>query len=317
MVEHRPFKPRVAGSNPARLTRPRPHSLTDRTPGFHPSNGGSTPPGGAAGLAQRESACLTSKRSLVRTHHPAPVVYLSKDKKLEKEIDLLIHLQNLDLEVDKGKERRKSLSSQIENIEFRLKEIEKDLMSKKEELKQTKKQRRSKEKRIDEIDSLLHKHEEEKYHIKSKSEFEALDREIDKLQEEKVKEEDTLLELMEKEDGLINLLPSLEKEMNEEKRRLIKKKEDIGVDIEDINQREEKFKKDREKLTNQISKLHFEQYEQLRKVKNGLAVVEAKDGVCGGCSMKISPSIMGQVRRGEIVYCENCNRIIYTLERKS
>ena len=236
---------------------------------------------------------------------------------MKKEIDLLIHLQNLDLEVDKGRGESKSLSSKIEQIDFRLKEIEKDLVSKKEELKQTKKQKRGKEKRIDEIDSLLDKHEKEKYHVKSKSEFEALDREINRLQEEKVKEEDILLELMEKEDELINLLPSLGKEMDEEKKKLIKEKEDLRVDIENINQKEEKFKEEREKLTNQISKLYFEQYEQLRKIKDGLAVVGAKDGVCGGCNMKISPSIMSQVRRGEIVHCENCNRIIYTLERKS
>ncbi len=237
-----------------------------------------------------------------------------KDKKLEKEIDLLVHLQNLDLEVNRGREKKESLSSRIGQIEFRLKEIEKDLMGKEEGLKQTKKQRRSKEKRIDEIDSLLRKHDDEKYRIKSRSEFEALDREIDRLQKEKLKEEDILLELMEREDELTNLLPSLEKEMDEEKKRLIKEKKDLELNIKNVNQKEEKFKEKREKLTNQISKFHFEQYERLRKMKDGLAVAGTKDGFCGGCSIKISSSIMSQVRRGEIVYCENCSRIIYSLE---
>ncbi len=43
-VEHRPFKPRVAGSIPARLTRP--HRLVVRTPLFQGGNGGSIPPEG-------------------------------------------------------------------------------------------------------------------------------------------------------------------------------------------------------------------------------------------------------------------------------
>lgn len=234
---------------------------------------------------------------------------------MENEIDLLTHLQNLDLEVDRERERRKNLSSRIGQIDFRLKEIERDLSGKKEELKQTKKQKRGKEKRIDEIDSLLHKHEEEKYRIKSQSEFEALDREMDTLQKEKVKEEDALLELMEKEDSLINLLPSLEKEMSEEKKELIKEKENLERDIKGIDQKEEKFKEKREKLTDQISKFHFGQYEQLRKMKDGLAVVVTKDGFCGGCNTEISSSIMGQVKRREIVYCENCSRIVYTLKK--
>lgn len=235
---------------------------------------------------------------------------------MENEIDLLIHLQNLDLEVDRERERRESLSSRNGQIDFRLKEIEEDLSGKKEELKQTKKQKRGKEKRIDEIDSLLHKHEEEKYRVKSQSEFEALDREMDGLQKEKVKEEDTLLELMEKEDSLINLLPSLEKEMGEEKKELIKEKENLERDIKDINQKEGKSKEKREKLTDRINKFHFEQYEQLRKIKDGLAVVVVKDGFCSGCNTKISPSIMGQVKRREIVYCENCSRIVYALKKK-
>ncbi len=86
-VEHRPFKPRVAGSIPARLTSP--HRLVVRTPLFQGGNGGSIPPEGTthlsaplmgakltvlkAGLAQRKSACLTSKRSLVQVQHSAPV----------------------------------------------------------------------------------------------------------------------------------------------------------------------------------------------------------------------------------------------------
>jgi len=237
-----------------------------------------------------------------------------KGKKLEKELDLLVHLQNLDLEVNGGIEKKDNLSSRIGQIDFRLKEMENDLVGKKKELKQTKKQKRSKEKRIDEIDSLLRKHDDEKYRIKSQSEFGALDREIDRLQKEKLKEEDILLELMEREDELVNLLPSLEKEMDEEKKRLIKEKEDLGLNIKNVNQKEKKFKENKEKLINQISKFHFEQYERLRKMKGGLAVAGTKDGFCGGCNMKISFSIMGQVKRGEIVYCENCSRIIYSLE---
>lgn len=228
-----------------------------------------------------------------------------------KEIDLLVQLHNLDLEVSRGREKKESLSSRSVQIDFRLKEMEKDLAGQKEELKQTKKQNRSKEKRIDEIDSLLRKHEDEKYRIKSQLEFDALDREIDGLQKEKLKEEDILLELMEREDELVTLLPSLEKEMNEERERLIKEKKDLGLNIKDINQKEEKLKEEREKLTSQISKFHFGQYERLRKIKDGLAVAGTKDGFCSGCSMKISSSIESQVQHGEIVYCENCNRIIY------
>ena len=47
LVEQRPFKAWVDGSNPSRLIFLRLHRLVVRTPGFHLGNGGSIPPGDA------------------------------------------------------------------------------------------------------------------------------------------------------------------------------------------------------------------------------------------------------------------------------
>ena len=46
LVEQRPFKAWVEGSNPSRLTK-RPHRLVVRTPPFHGGDRGSTPLGDA------------------------------------------------------------------------------------------------------------------------------------------------------------------------------------------------------------------------------------------------------------------------------
>jgi hypothetical protein len=55
-VEHLPFKQRVAGSNPARLTT-RPRRLAwPRTPAFHAGNTGSNPVGDAKKFATLSAA---------------------------------------------------------------------------------------------------------------------------------------------------------------------------------------------------------------------------------------------------------------------
>ncbi len=65
--EHRTLNPEDPGSNPGWRTRS--HSSSQvRTPGFHPGNGGSTPPWDTSqgAIAQTESTCLASRRLAVQ-----------------------------------------------------------------------------------------------------------------------------------------------------------------------------------------------------------------------------------------------------------
>ena len=48
------------------------------------------------------------------------------------------------------------------------------------------------------------------------------------------------------------------------------------------------------------------------RIRDGVAVAEARNGACMACFMALRPQAMAQVRRGdEVVTCENCNRILY------
>ena len=51
-------------------------------------------------------------------------------------------------------------------------------------------------------------------------------------------------------------------------------------------------------------------YEALRRRKGGLAVVQVRDGACGGCGVIISPSLKWQLRQEKLVCCGNCERIV-------
>ena len=143
---------------------------------------------------------------------------------MHKDLSLLIELQNLDLEIDKNEKMKEVLSFQIEEGHKKIATLKEDLSHKQEMLKQTKKERRKKERRIEEFDLLLAKHEEEKYKVKSQEEFAALEKEISQAEEGKTKTEDLLLDLMEKEEELTNHLPSLEAKVKQESKDMEKKR---------------------------------------------------------------------------------------------
>jgi uncharacterized protein len=72
-------------------------------------------------------------------------------------------------------------------------------------------------------------------------------------------------------------------------------------------------KAEREKLVNILPKSMSSQYTRISgRIRDGIAVAQARNGACMACFMALRPQAMAQVRRGEeIITCDNCNRILY------
>jgi hypothetical protein len=51
-------------------------------------------------------------------------------------------------------------------------------------------------------------------------------------------------------------------------------------------------------------------YQNLIKRKNGLAVARLKRGMCLGCQVRVPAGLAAQAEKGELVYCNNCGRIL-------
>jgi predicted nucleic acid-binding Zn-ribbon protein len=53
-------------------------------------------------------------------------------------------------------------------------------------------------------------------------------------------------------------------------------------------------------------------FEQVARKRNGVAVAEARDGICTICHVRLRPQVFNSVRRNDsILQCDLCNRILY------
>jgi uncharacterized protein len=70
---------------------------------------------------------------------------------------------------------------------------------------------------------------------------------------------------------------------------------------------------ERERLVASLPKNLSALYNRISaRIRDGVAVAEARNGACMACYMALRPQAMAEVRRGEeIVTCDNCNRILY------
>lgn len=75
----------------------------------------------------------------------------------------------------------------------------------------------------------------------------------------------------------------------------------------------ESSRAERERVFNALPKTMSAHYKRISvRIRDGVAVAEARNGACMACFMALRPQAMSQVRRGEeVVTCENCNRILY------
>ncbi|HEX8492844.1 MAG TPA: C4-type zinc ribbon domain-containing protein [Pyrinomonadaceae bacterium] len=78
-------------------------------------------------------------------------------------------------------------------------------------------------------------------------------------------------------------------------------------------------RKERERLLATLPKPMSALYNRISaRIRDGIAVAEARNGSCTACFMALRPQMMAEVRRGDdIITCDNCNRILYYVPAES
>lgn len=108
---------------------------------------------------------------------------------------------------------------------------------------------------------------------------------------------------------------------------LIKAKENVKLVEGKLIERNAVLNGEKSKLVSQVERLEAERnatipaispedlilYEQLRKSRNGVAVVKISSRACGACGATLTPALIQSTQApGQLVRCSNCGRIIYS-----
>ena len=157
----------------------------------------------------------------------------------------------------------------------------------------------------------IRKLRQQQYELKTNKEFKTMEAEIQGVEKDILGLEDKELVLMEE-------LEAGKRDVQERKAELAKEKSMVESDTKllderaagiggDLKQLEEK----REVFAAETDKEWLTPYERLAGRKDP-AIVELKDGICGGCHMKLPPSV-GHATKKQIapITCDYCGRLLY------
>ena len=54
------------------------------------------------------------------------------------------------------------------------------------------------------------------------------------------------------------------------------------------------------------------QFELISNRRNGIAIAEARDGICVVCHVRLRPQVFNNIlKNDQIIQCDSCNRIMY------
>lgn len=153
---------------------------------------------------------------------------------------------------------------------------------------------------------------QQQFETRKNDEFTALGNEVIRYEKEIDALETQELELMEQADGLREKVKEAEAQLarsqalvNEDLQALKAKKEQLLARRDELTQ-------ERANCASQVDADVLPLYDRLMKTKSGTAVVQAVNGLCSGCHMKLVPTTLVKVMAAtELTQCENCGRMLY------
>lgn len=93
---------------------------------------------------------------------------------------------------------------------------------------------------------------------------------------------------------------------------IAKERKAIETDAADMEKVLAAADEERRQLVPQIPRATYETFERVFKARQGLAVVEASDGHCTVCHVRLRPQVYNTIRRNDSIYqCDSCQRILY------
>jgi predicted nucleic acid-binding Zn-ribbon protein len=231
---------------------------------------------------------------------------------MNADLEHLIALQRLDSTAQDAQRRLADEPERQKEFDARLDAAREKAAQARESLTENQNARRSVEKEVAVHHGRLSKFRDQLMSVKTNVEYQAMQKEIEFAQKEVKALEDTILERMLEGDDLTGALKRAEAELAGEQKTVDADRRALASELSGLQTALERITRERAELVKALNPGALAIFESVSRRRNGVAVAEARDGICTICHVRLRPQVFNTVRRNEqIVQCDSCNRILY------
>ena len=237
----------------------------------------------------------------------------SREKSLmNADLEKLIALQRLDSAALDAQRRLGEQPDREKALDARLEAARQHVASAKAALADNQNARRAIEKDVAVHQGRLSKFREQAMAVKTNQEYHAVQHEIAFAQTEIKTREDQILELMVQADELTANVKKAEAELVAEQKAVEADRRTLAADRTELTAALARMASERSSTVAGISPQLLATFDLVAKRRHGVAVAEARDGICTICHVRLRPQVFNTVRRNEaIMQCDSCQRVLY------
>jgi len=160
--------------------------------------------------------------------------------------------------------------------------------------------------------SRLSKFRDQAMAVKTNQEYHAIQHEVAFAETEIRKLEDQILECMIESDDRTSALKRAEADLAAEVKAVEADRQALAAERVEMTRALERLAADRASLVAALSPGVLATFDLVARRRNGVAVAEAREGVCTICHVRLRPQVFNTIRRNdEIIQCDSCQRILY------
>ena len=231
----------------------------------------------------------------------------------EPDLTRLIRLQQLETTADDARRRIADHPARTQALDARLQSARELLAGIKTRLAAASDRRRAEEKEVAAVQARLAKYKDQLLEVKTNREYTAMLHEIETAQNDIRTREDRILEIMMESDELNAAIKKAEAELKTAEKEIAAERAALddrdrrpaGGDRQDDRRAQDSSSR---KSTAACCAI----FETTAKGRKGVAVAEAKNGLCTICHVRLRPQVFNEIRRNEsIIQCDSCRRILY------
>jgi predicted nucleic acid-binding Zn-ribbon protein len=228
------------------------------------------------------------------------------------ELETLVALQRSDLEIAALESRLKKIPREVAALEQEVATERAGVKAAEDQLKESQKSRRTLEGELQIIEDRIEKYKDQLMQVKSNEEYRAMQKQIQAATEDVSTHEDMILAKMEESDQFQEELTARRKELEEGLAHVSKLEAELDSEAKKLHAELERRNGERVELKEALPEDLYVQYQQIKHLRGGVAVAEAKDEHCQECNVRLRPQVFSELRMGsKILRCDNCSRILY------
>lgn len=237
---------------------------------------------------------------------------------MNSDLEHLIRLQQLETDIDSARRRVAEIPLVQQALEARLAEQTATVDAVKQRIATNQAGRREVEKDVAAVQSRLSKYKDQLMEVKTNKEYQAMQHEIATATEAVRLQEDRVLEFMEEAETLGRELKEAEGALKKAQGEIAAERTTLDAESVELQRRVLEMSAVRTEVAKHLSSAALGLFEHVARQRKGLAIAEARDGVCTVCHVRLRPQVFNEVRHNDaLIQCDSCLRILYFAGGKS